>query len=225
MYFSKIELPISLLSSKGELDLYDEHQFIWDLLPEDKNAKRDFLYRRCESKDQLVYYLLSERKPENMPDDVKLKSQLYEPRLAEGDRLFFDLRVNAVKTIKDAGVGKQRKRRDVIEARIDYYKKFYPNPKDRPSNFFIHNEAGFMWLNQQAERHGFAVNSKEVFVENHQFHDVEKTANRNLRHFTSFDIQGRLRVTEPDKFIKDVLFHGFGRSKAFGCGLMLVRRI
>jgi CRISPR system Cascade subunit CasE len=225
MYFSKIELSKSLLSPKGELDLYTEHQFIWDLLPEDKNAKRDFLYRRCESKNQLIYYLLSERKPENMPDDVKLKSQLYEPRLAEGDRLFFDLRVNAVRTIKDAGVGKQRKRRDVIESRIDHYKKIYPNPKDRPSNHFIHCEAGFMWLNQQAEKYGFTVKSTEVSVENHQFHKVRKNGDPNVKQFTSCDIQGQLQIVQPDKFIKNVLFNGLGRAKAFGCGLMLVRKI
>ncbi|WP_083803977.1 type I-E CRISPR-associated protein Cas6/Cse3/CasE [Desulfonatronospira thiodismutans] len=32
-----------------------------------------------------------------------------------------------------------------------------------------------------------------------------------------------LEVTEPDSF-KETLFNGLGRSRAFGCGLMLVRR-
>jgi CRISPR system Cascade subunit CasE len=82
-----------------------------------------------------------------------------------------------------------------------------------------------MWLNQQAGKHGFAVNRKEVFVENHQFHDVEKKDDPSARHFTSFDIQGQLQVMQPDIFIKNVLFSGLGRAKAFGCGLMLVRRI
>jgi CRISPR system Cascade subunit CasE len=37
------------------------------------------------------------------------------------------------------------------------------------------------------------------------------------------DFEGTLEVTNPTSFI-EAIGHGLGRSKAFGCGLMLIRR-
>ncbi|MCF6252652.1 MAG: type I-E CRISPR-associated protein Cas6/Cse3/CasE [Methylococcaceae bacterium] len=34
---------------------------------------------------------------------------------------------------------------------------------------------------------------------------------------------GTLQITDVDKF-KKILFDGIGRSKAFGCGLLMIRR-
>ncbi|MBE9580954.1 MAG: type I-E CRISPR-associated protein Cas6/Cse3/CasE [Proteobacteria bacterium] len=42
--------------------------------------------------------------------------------------------------------------------------------------------------------------------------------------FSSVDFLGDLEITDVKKFTK-ALFGGLGRAKAFGCGLMLVRRI
>jgi CRISPR system Cascade subunit CasE len=38
------------------------------------------------------------------------------------------------------------------------------------------------------------------------------------------DFEGRLKIVDADRF-KQALFEGIGSAKAFGCGLMLVRRI
>jgi CRISPR system Cascade subunit CasE len=38
-----------------------------------------------------------------------------------------------------------------------------------------------------------------------------------------FDLQGLLEVAAPEAFMNRLLC-GFGRAKAFGCGLMLLRR-
>jgi CRISPR system Cascade subunit CasE len=38
------------------------------------------------------------------------------------------------------------------------------------------------------------------------------------------DYKGVLCVTDTELF-KTTLFNGIGRSKAFGCGLMMVRRV
>jgi CRISPR system Cascade subunit CasE len=37
------------------------------------------------------------------------------------------------------------------------------------------------------------------------------------------DLEGTLEVCDPQAFVA-ALGHGFGRGKAFGCGLMLIRR-
>jgi CRISPR system Cascade subunit CasE len=42
--------------------------------------------------------------------------------------------------------------------------------------------------------------------------------------FSSLDYQGLARVTDPERLLKS-LTQGVGRAKAFGCGLLLVRRI
>ncbi|WP_407081634.1 type I-E CRISPR-associated protein Cas6/Cse3/CasE [Methylomonas montana] len=33
-----------------------------------------------------------------------------------------------------------------------------------------------------------------------------------------------MQITDPEKF-RQALFQGIGRSKAFGCGLLMVRRV
>ena len=41
--------------------------------------------------------------------------------------------------------------------------------------------------------------------------------------FSVLDLEGELEVTDPALFLRS-LAAGFGRAKAFGCGLMLIRR-
>ena len=45
------------------------------------------------------------------------------PQLKNGDRLQFNLKVNAVKTTKVADNSKKRKRRDIIEVMVEEFKK------------------------------------------------------------------------------------------------------
>jgi CRISPR system Cascade subunit CasE len=42
--------------------------------------------------------------------------------------------------------------------------------------------------------------------------------------FSTLDLDGVLEVTEPEAFVAAVR-RGFGKAKAFGCGLMLLRRV
>lgn len=46
---------------------------------------------------------------------------------------------------------------------------------------------------------------------------------RGQPQFGILDLRGSLTVTEPATFLA-ALARGFGRAKAFGCGLMLIRR-
>jgi len=41
--------------------------------------------------------------------------------------------------------------------------------------------------------------------------------------FSSIDFTGELQITDIEKF-QHTLFNGLGRSKAFGCGLLMVKR-
>ena len=42
--------------------------------------------------------------------------------------------------------------------------------------------------------------------------------------FSSIDISGNLTVDDPELFLNN-LYQGIGRAKAFGCGMMMIRRI
>ena len=46
----------------------------------------------------------------------------------------------------------------------------------------------------------------------------------NLCTHRSMAIEGKLKIVDIDRF-KKALFQGIGSAKAFGCGLMIVRRI
>jgi len=92
------------------------------------------------------------------------------------------------------------------------------------------DSALYNWLEIKGKSHGFELSqdhNKQVKLQNsaYRWHELpKKTAKTTKSGFSSVDFVGDLRVTDIKEFTK-VLFEGIGRSKAFGCGLMLVRRI
>ncbi len=226
MYLSRVHFTPQGVRSQcrsGRVaSLFREHQMIWNLFDNNADQQRDFLYRREDQPGQPpFYYLLSARKPLVQDDRMVIETKVFSPQLAAGDRLQFQLRANAVITRKAEDNSKRRIRRDIIEARVDHYKAMYSEPADWPQPSVIHQEAVEAWLQGQGERHGFSM--QDLLVSNHRFHKVNKPGDQNRRQFTSIDLTGQLRVKEPDHFVEQMC-KGFGRSKAFGCGLMLVRR-
>lgn len=203
-------------------NLFREHQMIWNLFDNAPDQRRDFLYQREDRPGEPpFYYLLSARQPLESDDNLTVETRPFAPRLQTGDRLQFRLRANAVVTSKADDHGKRRIRRDIIEARIDACREDDPHRENWPPPAEIHHQAASDWLNRQGEKHGFQLG--DCLVSNHRFHKVRKPGDPHQRHFTSFDVQGSLTVTEPDACLA-ALRQGLGRSRAFGCGLMLIRR-
>ena len=62
-FLSQIEVPWARALKQGLGDPYKLHQWIWDSLPDDPDAKRDFLFRSDVSHGILRVLLLSERVP------------------------------------------------------------------------------------------------------------------------------------------------------------------
>ncbi|MBL4606829.1 MAG: type I-E CRISPR-associated protein Cas6/Cse3/CasE, partial [Pseudomonadales bacterium] len=166
---------------------------------------------------------------------LQVQTKPFAPQLNVGDSCAFSLRANAVVTRKANDHSKKRIRRDIIEAKADDYKQQFSNPADRPTSAMIHQQAGEEWLQKRGEKCGFRVG--EVLVSNHQFHEAKKPQDKNIRQFTSLDFQGQIEITEPTLFLeqlfkgkldaegKQTASRGLGRSKAFGCGLMLIRKL
>lgn len=86
------------------------------------------------------------------------------------------------------------------------------------------------WLRDKGTRNGFELVDEESMngrvrlqfqAEGYRWHAMPRKG-RNAG-FSSVDFDGSLRVVNPSLF-KDMLFNGIGPAKAFGCGLMMVRR-
>lgn len=84
------------------------------------------------------------------------------------------------------------------------------------------------WMIRKGENYGFLVvkdSHKQFKLQNsaYRWHSIK--ADKGIKSgFSSVDFTGSLEVTDIEKFIK-ALFEGIGRAKAFGCGLLLIRRI
>jgi len=138
----------------------------------------------------------------------------FAPDLAPGDRLAFVLRANATRTVTDAG-GRKRHRDVVMEALHPV-----PKPARAEARMEVAQSAGAEWLAGQGARAGFAVLRADVSA----YRVVEPPGQGRRRpRFGVLDLEGLIEVTDPAVFMRKLL-QGFGRAKAFGCGLMLIRR-
>lgn len=80
------------------------------------------------------------------------------------------------------------------------------------------------WWQRQAERYGFeplAVAEGLLNLQAQRHHPLPEKGRQ--AGFNALDLSGELRVQQPELFFP-LLFEGVGPSKAFGCGLMMVRR-
>ena len=84
------------------------------------------------------------------------------------------------------------------------------------------------WLTDKGEHKGFKLlsdekrNQQKFQAEGYRWHSLAKKG--KAAGFSSVDFEGEIEVIDASQFI-ETLFRGIGPAKAFGCGLMLVRRI
>jgi len=84
------------------------------------------------------------------------------------------------------------------------------------------------WLINKGKQNGFEPVRDEKHdllkfqAESYRWHALPKKGHK--AGFSSVDFEGVLQVTDPILLV-EALFNGIGPAKAFGCGLMLVRRI
>ncbi len=85
------------------------------------------------------------------------------------------------------------------------------------------------WLIKQGERLGFKLVADgngltKLQTSAYQWHGLSAKGGKGDKSgFSSVDFTGELQITDMGNF-KEALFSGIGRSKAFGCGLLMVRR-
>ena len=92
-FLSQIEMPWALALKQGLADPYKLHQWIWNALPDDPDAKRDFLFRSDVKGGVLRILLLSARVPAPADNTAWKTTEVSETFLGHGTYRF-QLRAN-----------------------------------------------------------------------------------------------------------------------------------
>lgn len=229
----------------GGLDPYGQHQTLCRLFDQPVGKPRDlagFLFR-VETRDGLpLFYVLSRTPPRDDTGKWRIEPKEYQPDLRAGDRLAFTLRANPVsmgkaerdeaereawrksraeRRLKEKDPTRKRQRHDVVmdtKRRMGW--KDLPE-SERPSLAVLAHEAGSCWLRERQDSLGCRFDADRLRVDGYRVH---RMLNRRCIVVSTLDFSGVLEVTDPERFSKDALLKGIGPAKAFGCGLMLVRR-
>ncbi|MEO7854903.1 MAG: type I-E CRISPR-associated protein Cas6/Cse3/CasE [Rubrivivax sp.] len=204
---------------------YTEHQWIWRFLPAAVGTARSFLFRRRDVDGLPRFYVVSEHEPVAPSPHWQVVSKRYTPQLSPGDPLAFELRANPVITVRSANgkaarhdVVMQEKTRLLKDRRLMRWADW--QTPDRPPLQDLVQRTCSQWLLARCQRLGITINDDTLSVEGYEQH---RGKNGELR-FSTVDFSGSLRVVNADA-LRVALFGGIGHAKAFGCGLMLVRRV
>ncbi|MFT3691460.1 type I-E CRISPR-associated protein Cas6/Cse3/CasE [Paenirhodobacter sp.] len=206
-----------------------QHNLLWSVFADGPDRRRDFLWR--EERDG-SFMALSARPP--------APSELFQPHLVRdfapvltpGDRLDFQLRCNATRTEKTGGLsanGKEKKRHiDLVMDALHPVpgRKDLPEGADSrraPERMDRAQEVARSWLARQGEKAGFCLLHAEVMDYSTVVLPGHRAPRKGQPQFGILDLAGRIEVTAPEAFLAQLPL-GFGRAKAFGCGLMLIRR-
>jgi CRISPR system Cascade subunit CasE len=254
MYFSRVRLEegninLTLLKVlKGDMNA--AHQIIWKLFPDKPEEKRDFLFRQEFENEQLpisdtrrglpIFYVISKRAPLAVKGLLRVESKPYSPKLEVGTQLAFNIRVNPVvqqkvlrenldewllarkkRGLKEKEPTQKRCYHDVLmDAK---FKARAEGLKDSAEIQQRMNKAVIDWFTKKGSSCGFEISISNFEISAYCQHLLPKRGKKGIQ-FSSVDLSGLLRVTDQNLF-SETLFKGIGHSKAFGCGMLMIRRV
>lgn len=193
------------------------HHLVWSLFADDPDRRRDFLWRETAPG---TFLILSARPPEDRHALFRIDAaKPFAPALSDGDRLRFSLRANPVvrkRPTPDAG---RSTKHDVVMAAL---RDLPSGSRAQPRAGAIRAE-GFAWLDRQGTAAGFSVTKDEVGIDGYRQHRIPRGGKAKDLTFSTVDFEGVLTVRDPAA-LPAAIAKGFGSAKAFGCGLLLVRR-
>lgn len=219
LYFTQMRLSrtpsaralASLISPADQATRIDaRHKLIWAAFADSADRRRDFLWR--EESDS-SFLALSARPPVQMDLFDPFVTKIFAPSLRAGETLSFALRANATRAKRGAG------RVDVVMDAL------HAIPQDaraaaRPQ---IAQTEATAWLDRQGAKAGFTLHAVTGAYYTTLTLPDYRGPRKGQPQFGILDMTGSLTVTDPAAFVSQ-LGDGFGRAKAFGCGLMLIRR-
>lgn len=213
MYLSRVEIPWGSAANP-----YNLHKAIWDLFPGQEKEQRKsveedrtgFLFRVESNKAGQSARLLvqSLQEPKSLSGRAFITAtKAFEPDPKEGQLLAFVLTANPVKTIADT------------QGRLN-------NKRDRPKRCrvpLISEKEQAEWLARKLSVVA-EIKSVQIHKESPKFFYKNKSGDKQNGKHQLITFEGVLEVKDSEG-LKRMLRNGIGPAKAFGCGLMLVRRI
>jgi CRISPR system Cascade subunit CasE len=207
MILSRAELPWPIARNP-----YEHHRRLWRLFPDrpaesrqrQEQSRQGFLFRVEDNPlGQSARILLQSSTRPTPSEGIKLlASRELDPQPTVGQRLAFILTANPIKTIKDTQRSdKPEKRRDTCRVPL------------------ITEASQAAWLARKLEG---AATMDSVSILPHP--PVFFRRGNRAGKLVMVTFEGMLTVTDPEK-LQALLSNGVGPAKAFGCGLLLVRRL
>lgn len=233
MYLSRIRFWPNLSAHRALLTVqqkgsYASHQLLWQLFTE--QPERNFLFREEQGsgisgpKGMPEYLVLSDTAPIQNSELFQIQTKKFEPRLQAGERLAFRLRANPTLSFKgEHSQSKRGMRHDVMMHARKMAQVSGITDKQQLQQKM--EQAAIDWLTceHRTARWGIRFDVVPVMMAVSQ-HKTRKGSQSQPISYSTVDYEGVLTVSEPDLFLTQ-LAQGLGRAKAFGCGLMLIRRM
>lgn len=235
--------PESLSSTNNNASKTDNpyrvHQALWQLFDLPAGSDRPFLYREYEQGGQTFYYVLSTLKPKVDHPFFAVQAKAFNPNFFVGQRLAFELRANPVSSLKDAQ-GKASRHDVLMLAKKSMISQSFDDAYSIDQAMF---DAGVDWITSPERMQAWGVvihpnielsaytqhrlrrTKQDLDQQKHIADSTDKKptkAKNKMIQFSSLDYTGALEIQDVDLFYNQMI-KGFGKQKAFGCGLMLVR--
>lgn len=192
---------------------YEWHRALWRLFPTQSpesrsqadEARAGFLFRmhHLETGRDAAVMLLSRIPPQTAAPDVEvLRTRPYTPALQPGDRLQFLLTANPIKTIVDEA-GRTDAKGEAKKCRVP----------------LLREDQQREWLARKLDGAARLLQLETQVEAPLYFHKGRGVPGK----IATVSFEGTLQVEQAKAFL-DLVTAGIGPAKAFGCGLMLVRR-
>jgi CRISPR system Cascade subunit CasE len=204
-----------LFDTSGRHRSEASRRLVWTLFADRADRSRDFLWREDQAGR---FYVLSSRPPQDKHQLFNVETKEFEPALSPDDRLDFSLRANATTSRPRGDAKRAGKRDDVVMAAL----KAIPAGGRAEARKELVRREGLAWLRGQARASGFEFDDQNVRVDGYQPVTIRGDGKSAVK-LSIIEFDGTLTVRDPGVFLGKVA-SGFGRGKAFGLGLMLIRR-
>jgi len=167
-----------------------------------------------------LFYVLSDTEPTPVPGLLDCESKPFEPRLHTGQRLAFRLRANPVVARREEGRRRSRRHDVLMDAKRQAREE---GVTDRLAVQARMDDAARDWLadEERAAGAGYRLLAAPQ-VSGYRQHSYRRRGHE-IR-FSSVDYQGTVEVANPQRF-RETLAQGIGRSRAFGCGMWMIRPV
>jgi CRISPR system Cascade subunit CasE len=190
------------------------HSLVWALFADGPDRRRDFLWREMRPGEFLI---LAARPPVDHHNLFDLEFKPFAPALRSGQHLAFDLKANPVVSIPEQR-GQRGRRHDVV---MHALREMAQGERAAAREVAI-REIGGGWLARKAELGGFSIDPDRLYIDGYDKVRIPRHGASAIV-FSTMIFRGVLTVHDPARFLANVV-QGLGAAKAFGCGLMLIRR-